>query len=207
MDRQTLSSHDSKMEHLLAQSGSNPVQRFVSKQAQTRVESLSASPSSYDLYVVRKNPQAGGEIFGPARIHVGTYSTDELYGPTGSRLQQFRDAISALARHAATIVQLDGDSLEWAHQCTLFWVELGTLRTFLGTSATLSEIIAELRTARFQYLGKDTPVTAMKAMANALGLLVDAPRWDGALVDRFIDILESGGFDSLAPEALRADDA
>jgi hypothetical protein len=71
----------------------------------------------------------------------------------------------------------------------------------------VSEIVAELRTARFQFLGKDTPATTMQAIASALCLVVEAKRFDARLVDDMVKALEHGGIDSLAPDALRDSNA
>lgn len=64
--------------------------------------------------------------------------------------------------------------------------------------------MAELRTARFQFLGKDAPRSVMQAMVSALLLVAEAKRLDAALVDRMVEALENAGIDSLAPEGLRA---
>jgi hypothetical protein len=67
----------------------------------------------------------------------------------------------------------------------------------------LSEIVAELRTARFQFLGKDTPPMTIRAMALALRLVTDAKRLDAGLLDRVVGVLEEGGIDSLALDSMR----
>jgi len=73
-------------------------------------------------------------------------------------------------------------------------------------SNAISEIVAELRTARFQFLGKDTPESALNALRSALKVVADAQRLDEGIVDRVVETLEVGGVDSLAPDALRDGD-
>jgi hypothetical protein len=80
------------------------------------------------------------------------------------------------------------------------------LKEFIGTSPVISEIVAELRTARFQFLGKDTPPAAIHALASALRIIAEATRLDTALVDRVVETLDEGGIDSLAPEVFRDSD-
>jgi len=80
---------------------------------------------------------------------------------------------------------------------------VGRLKEFIGSSPVISEIVAELRTARFQFLGKDTPTTVIKAISSALSLVTHAKRLDESLVDRVVEVLEAAEIDSLAPDALR----
>jgi hypothetical protein len=101
------------------------------------------------------------------------------------------------------VKSLDPGQVEYAHQATLFWAEIGRLKEFIGTSPLISEIVAELRTARFQFLGKDTPPMTIRAMAVALRFVTEAKRLDAGLLDRVVAVLEEGGIDSLAPDSLR----
>ena len=99
------------------------------------------------------------------------------------------------------------EEVEYGHQATLVWSEVGRLKEFIGTTAVVSEIVAELRTARFQFLGKDTPPAVIFALASAFRLVAEAKRLDTALVDRVVKTLEAAGIDPLAPEILRDADA
>ena len=116
---------------------------------------------------------------------------------------RFRSAIQALKVRAARTASVNPEDVEYGHQAALVWAEMGRLKEFMGTSPVVSEIVAELRTARFQFLGKDTPTAAMQAIASALGLVAQAKRFDTSLVDCVVEALEEGGIDSLAPDALR----
>jgi hypothetical protein len=100
---------------------------------------------------------------------------------------------------------MDPEELEYGYQATLVWDEVGGLRGFLGASPVITEIVAELRTARFQFLGRDTPITAMKSLASVLGLIAEAENLDESLVDRIVEAFEQGGIDTLAQDALRRD--
>jgi hypothetical protein len=119
---------------------------------------------------------------------------------------RFRSAIRTLKARADRTGSVTPDEVEYGHQAALVWAEIGRLKEFIGTSAVISELIAELRTARFQFLGKDTPTVAMQAVASALRLITEAHRLDTSLVDRVVEVLEAGGIDSLAPDALRDSD-
>ncbi len=98
------------------------------------------------------------------------------------------------------------EEVEYGHQAALVWAEVGRCKEFIGISPVISEIVAELRTARFQFLGKDTPPRAIQAVALALSFAAEAKRFDTPLVDRIVKALEDGGIDSLAPDALRNSD-
>ncbi len=139
----------------------------------------------------------------PRALRTGAYSAEILYGEVGSDVARFRSTIKLLAGRASKIATLDPEEVEYGHQAALFWAEIGKVKEFIGTTPAISEIAAELRTARFQVLGKDTPPIAMKAVATALLLIAEAKRLDEPLVDRFVETLEAGGFDSFAQDALR----
>jgi len=132
----------------------------------------------------------------------GTYSEEALYGAAGSPLARFRAAIQALKARAESTASMRPEEVEYGHQAALVWAEVGRLKEFIGISPVISEIVAELRTARFQFLGKDTPPPAMEAVASAFNFVAEAKRLDLPLVDRIVKALERGGIDSLAPEAL-----
>ncbi len=89
---------------------------------------------------------------------------------------------------------------------TLLWADVARLNEFMGASTAISEIVAELRTARFQFLGKDTPESVLHALRAALKVVAEARRLDEGVVDRVVETLEAGGIDSLAPDALRDGD-
>jgi len=203
MNSPTISPAARQIESQFEQPRTNPLQAFVRDDTARRLEAKNLAPSNYELYAVRRNQLAGDEVLGPKTLHVGSYSEDVLYGAIGSETTRFRSAIKALAAAAGKVAAFDPDSVEYGHQATLFWADAGKAKDFIGTTAVISEIAAELRTARFQFLAKDTPGEFMSAMAKALHLVAEAKRLDEALVDRFVETLEAAGFDSFAPDALR----
>ncbi len=203
MNSLTLSPVARQIERQLDSGEKNPLDDFLRQESQRQVEASGSIPSNYDIFAVRRNPQLGDEVFGPKRLHVGTYSEETLYGAAGSPVVRFRSAIQALKVRAEKVRSASPEEVEYGHQATLLWAEVGRLKEFLGTSPVISEIVAELRTARFQFLGKDTPPAVIHAIASASRLVAEAKRLDTALVDRIIEVLEDGGIDSLAPDALR----
>jgi hypothetical protein len=192
-----------QIESLLDSSELTPLDDFLRQESQRQIEATHCSPSHYDVFAVRRNPQLGEEIFGPKRLHIGNYSEETLYGAAGSPVARFRSAIRALKARADKVRSVDPEQVEYAHQSTLLWAEVGRLKEFIGASPVISEVVAEFRTARFQFLGKDTPPAAVHAMASALRLVAEAKRLDTMLVDRVVEVLEEGGIDSLAPDCLR----
>lgn len=203
MVNKSLSPASLQVEALLDTTEKNPLLDFLRQESLRQVEASGAVPSSYDIFAIRRNDQLGDEVFGPKRLYVGNYSDEALYGAAGSPLARFRSAIGALKVRAGRTASLNPEEVEYGHQAALLWAEVGRLKEFIGTSAVISEIVAELRTARFQLLGKDTPPAAIQAVATALRLVAEAKRLDAALVDRVVQTLEEGGIDSLAPDALR----
>ena len=164
--------------------------------------------ASYSLWAVRDHPNAGPEIFGPERLVVGRYDEGDLYGSAGSSsVVAFKGVLAGLREQARRIAQLDQDTADYGHQAALFWSEVGSLKSFIGASSAITEIVAELRTARFQFLGKDTPLPIFAALAAGLSRFMDSARWDGAAVDRFVEQLEMAGYDSLVIDNLRVTNA
>lgn len=198
-----LSPASRQIEALLDAKEKNPLTDFIRQETLRSVESAGFAPSSFDIFAVRRNDQVGSEVFGPKPLHVGTYSEEELYGAAGSPLLRFRSAMQSLKATADRTAQLDPDEVEYGHQTALFWADVGRLKDFMGSSTVISEIVAELRTARFQFIAQDTPKSAVQAIVAALSLVVNAQRLDTSLVDRFVDVMESGGIDPLAPAGLR----
>jgi len=207
MATQTLSPSARKIEYQLDGSENSHLNAFLRQESSREVEARGFAPSSYDVFAVRRNDQAGNEVFGPKHLLVGTYSEEALYGAAGSLVIRFRSAIQALRVRADRTASMRPGEVEYGHQAALVWAEVGRLKEFIGVSPVISEIVAELRTARFQFLGKDTPPTAMEAVASALSLVAEAKRFDAPLVDRIVKALEHGGIDSLAPDAIRDSDA
>lgn len=203
MESQTLSASSRQIEALLDSAEKNPLDDFLRQESSHQIESRGAIPSSYDIFAVRRNNHLGDEIFGPKRLLIGTYSEEALYGAAGSPSKRFRLAIQDLKIHAERAASVNPDEVEYGHQAALVWAEAGRLKEFLGTSPVVSEIVAEFRTARFQFLGKDTPPMTMQALSSALRLVAEAKRLDAPLVDRVVETLEVGGVDSLAPDVLR----
>lgn len=196
-----------QLEALLDSGTANGLDAYLRQEARRRVEATGFAPSHYDVFVVRRNDQLGDEVFGPKRLHVGTYSEEALYGVAGSRITRFRAAIRTLQDRLERLQSVAPGEVEYGHQTSLLWAEVGRLKDFIGAEATVSELVAELRTARFQYLGQDTPPEVVGALASALSRIADADRLDAALVDEVVEILQDAGVDSLAPDALRECDA
>lgn len=119
-------------------------------------------------------------------------------------LDGFRTAIRDLASIAERAASLLPDNIEYAHQVSLFWAGVGRLKDYLGISNSISELVSELRTARFQFLGKDTPPQLMQAMVKAFETVEQAKCYDEALVDDVVSLLEQAGVDSFAPDQLRS---
>ena len=204
MNSQLLSPTSRQIESLLDSAEKNPLLDFLQQESLPRVEASGAAPSSYDIFAVRRNDQLGDEVLGPKRLYVGNYSEAALYGAAGSPIARFRSAIEALKDRAERIASLNPEEVEYGHQSALFWAEVGRLKEFIGTSPIISEISSELRTARFQFIRKDTPLIVIRAIASALHFIMEAKRLDTVLVDRIVETLENGGVDSLAPDLLRA---
>jgi len=204
MATQTLSPAARNIGSLLDGSESSHLNAFPRQEPSLEIEGFATS--NYDVFAVRRNDQAGNEVVGPKHLHVGTYSEEALYGAAGSLMVRFRSAIQALKVRAERAASVTPEEVEYGHQAALVWAEVGRLKEFIGTSPVVSEIVAELRTARFQFLGKDTPTTAMGAVVSALSLVAQAKRFDASLVDRIVAALEIGGIDSLAPDGLRDSD-
>lgn len=192
-----------QVESLLDSGDKNPLDDFLRQESQRHIEASGFIPSSYDVFAIRRNPQIGDEVFGPKRVHIGTYSEETLYGAAGSSAVRFRSAIQALRIRAEGAWSANPEEVEYSHQSTLLWAEVGRLKEFIGAAPAIAEIVAEFRTARFQFLGKDTPPAVIRAVAAAFRLVVEANRFDTALVDRIVEVLEQGGIDSMAPDALR----
>lgn len=192
-----------RVEALLDSGDPNRLDDYLRHESQQRIEAFGSFPSQYDVFVVRRNSQLGDEVFGPKRLHVGAYPEAVLYGAAGSPLARFRSAIQAIGNRAARAQSVSSQDVEYGHQTALLWAEIGRLKDFVGTHPTVSEIVAELRTARFQFLGKDTPVQVIEALVGALGLVAEASRFDAALADRVAELLQAGGVDSLVVDALR----
>lgn len=192
-----------QIEVQLQRRNSNPLQDYLNDEATRHLQEKGLGPSDYDMFLVRRNQFAGSEVFGPNAWHAGKYNEKTLYGAAGSPIFRFRSAIQALKILADKAKSIDPENVEYGHQATLFWSEVGKLKDFVGLSPVISEIVAEMRTARFQYLEKDTPLPALDAVAEALRLLTEANRLDPELVDVVVSILEEGGIDSLAQEGLR----
>jgi hypothetical protein len=203
MNSPTVSPAARQIESEFEQRGPNYLHSFFRDEGARQLEEKNLSPSDYEHYLVRKNQLAGDEVLGPKTLHAGRYSEEFLYGAAGSDTARFRSAIKALTATAEKVAASDPEAVEYGHWAALFWADVGRLKDFLGATNVITEIAAELRTARFQFLGKDTPLDFMRAVARALRLVADAKRLDEALVDLFVETLEAAGFDSFAPDALR----
>jgi hypothetical protein len=203
MDATKLSPIARQIEEQLESSEPSPLSDFLRQESLHRIEARSYSPSNYHIFAVRRHPQLADEVFGPKQIHVGDYSEEMLYGAVGTPFTRLQAAIRNLIPRAEKVDSLDPSQVEYSHQVTLFWAEIGRLKEFIGTSPAISELVAELRTARFQFLRKDSPPKVIRALACVFRLITEAQRLDTHLVDRIVGVLEEGGIDSLAPDSLR----
>jgi hypothetical protein len=204
MSNRLLSHRARQIENLFDSDKTNSLQAFALQEMSGVIEAKGYAPSHYSLVAVRKNELAGLEVFGPKNLPIGNYSEEVLYGAVSSPLPHFRSAIRTLAAKAAQIAALDEGDVEHSYQITLFWSDVGKLKDFLGVSAHVSELVSEFLTARFQFIGKDTPQSAIAAIAHAFSIATEARRLDSSVVERVVDALESGGLDSLAVDALRS---
>ncbi len=206
MSTQFLTPAARQVEARLGSDNTSNLDAFTRQVAVTTIEAHGFASSDYIFTAERRNDLAGNAVLGPKRLHLGKYSEAQLYGASGSPIPRFRFALRALASNAVKISMLDPDAVEYAHQVALFWADIGKLKDFLSVTPVISEIVAELRTARYQMLGKDTPVVFIKAVAEGLNLVASAPRFDTELVDSMVETMERGGFDSFAPNALKSSD-
>lgn len=179
---------------------------YLGEESRRAVESKGASPADYQMFLVRSSDTLPSEIFGPQRISGGTYSAEELYGASGSPLAHFRSTVRTLLARAEAAAVASPGGPGYSHHVTLLWADVARLNEFMGASKAISEIVAELRTARFQFLGKDTPESVLHALRAALKVVAEAKRLDEGVVDCVVETLEAGGIDSLAPDALRDGD-
>lgn len=203
MSLQTISPASRKIETQFEEGSGNLIHAYLRDETARKLESNGLAPSEYDVYLVRRNQFAGDDAIGPKTLHAGRYSEDALYGAGGSPIARFRSAVQALNDRSEKALSTNSDEVEYGHQSALVWVEVGRLKEFIGISPAISEIVAEFRTARFQFLSKDTPPTAMRSIALALRLVAEAKRLDTTLVDCVVEALANGGIDSFAPDSLR----
>jgi hypothetical protein len=199
MNTQFLSPAARQVESRLKSDNLSNLDAFTREFAVHRIEEKGYSASDYIFTAERRNELAGNKTLGSKRLDLGSYSESDLYGASGSPVPRFRLAISNLASKAERVASLWDNETEYAHQAALFWADVGRLKEFLSLSPIVAEIVAELRTARFQVLGKDTPLEFIKAIASALSLAAKAARFDAELIDKMVETMEQGGFDSLAP--------
>ena len=204
MNTQFLTPAARQVEVRLTSDNFSNLDAFTRQVAIQKIEEKGYAASEYVFTAERQNALAGKAVLGPKRLDLGRYSEDDLYGASGSPTPRFRLALRDLAGRAEKIGHLAVDETEYAHQVSLFWADVSGLKEFLAISPVIAEIVAELRTARFQVIGKDTPVEFINAVAAALALVAKAPRFDSDLVDQMVERMEQGGFDSWAPDTLRA---
>lgn len=203
MNKQLLSPLAQKFEGLLDRPEDNYAKQRVRELASQSPAAQQLRAATYDLVLVRRHDSVGDEVFSQRNVPLGKYSEHDLYGEKGSPVVAFKNALDSLHAHAERIIKLEAASLEYTHQVTLFWANSGRLKTFLGVNSAISELVAEVRTARFQFIGKDTPAAMIRALAAGLKRVIDAPRMDSSTVDCFVETLEAAGFDSLVIDANR----
>jgi hypothetical protein len=207
MNHQLLARKGTEFDQLLDSPGDNSAKQRIRELARLSPMAQQLPAASYDVFTVRRNSDSDAEIFSQKNVLLGTYRGEDLYGTDGSRIVAFKSALQGLRLRVEQILKIDAESVEYAHQVALLWSDVGHLKDFLGTSPEITELVAELRTARFQFLRRDTPVAMLDSMAKALRFVGDSPRWNAEMVDRFVEILEEAGFDSLAIDGLRRTDA
>jgi len=207
MNHQLLARKGTEFDQLLDSPGDNSAKQRIRELARLSPMAQQLPAASYDVFTVRRNSDSDAEIFSQKNVLLGTYRGEDLYGTDGSRIVAFKSALQGLRLLVEQILKIDAESVEYAHQVALLWSDVGHLKDFLGTSPEITELVAELRTARFQFLRRDTPVAMLDSMAKALRFVGDSPRWNAEMVDRFVEILEEAGFDSLAIDGLRRTDA
>ena len=207
MNHQLLARKGTEFDQLLDSPGDNSAKQRIRELARLSPMAQQLPAASYDVFTVRRNSDSDAEIFSQKNVLLGTYRGEDLYGTDGSRIVAFKSALQGLRLRVEQILKIDAESVEYAHQVSLLWSDVGHLKDFLGTSPEITELVAELRTARFQFLRRDTPVAMLDSMAKALRFVGDSPRWNAEMVDRFVEILEEAGFDSLAIDGLRRTDA
>jgi hypothetical protein len=212
MNRQLLSPAARAHENQLEEPGDNLAKRQIRELAELSPAAQLAPPGFYQLYAVRSHATAGKEIFGQKTpVLLGRYDESDLYGPALSTPKvAFKSALVLMKDRAARLALLDPDdpdTAEYGHQAALFWADVAALKGFIGTSPILTEVVAELRTLRFQFLRKDTPPTIFQALAVALGCFVESSHWDTSAVDQFVETLEHAGYDSLIIDSPRVSNA
>jgi len=205
MNRQSLSPVALAHENQLDQPGDSRANQQLRVFAERSPQAQQLEQGLYNVYVVRSHPSLGDEIFRlKAPVHLGSYSAQDLYGAgLGNPAIPFKNALGLLRDRATRLARLDPDTTEFGYQATLFWADVGALKSFIGISPVVTEVVAELRTLRFQFLRKDTPPPIFQGLARALGCFVESSRWDTSAVDQFVETLEEAGYDSLAIDALR----
>jgi hypothetical protein len=207
MNHQLLARKGTEFDQLLDSPDDNSAKQRIRELARLSPMAQQLPAASYDVFTVRRNSESDAEIFSQKNVLLGTYRGEDLYGTDGSRIVAFKSALQGLRLRVEQILKIDAESVEYAHQVALLWSDVGHLKDFLGASPEITELVAELRTARFQFLRRDTPVAMLDSMAKALRFVGDSPRWNAEMVDRFVEILEEAGFDSLAIDGLRRTDA
>jgi hypothetical protein len=207
MNRQLLSPPAHALENQLEEQGENRSKRQLRELAELSPAAQLVHSGSYQLCAIRSHPTAGTEIFGQKTpVLLGKYSEADLYGAFSNPTIAFKSALVLLTDRADRLAQLDPDdpdTADYGHQAALLWADVGALKSFIGTSPVVTEVVAELRTLRFQFLRKDTPPAIFQGLARALGCFVESSRWDTSAVDQFVETLEEAGYDSLAIDALR----
>lgn len=201
MSNQLLSTKASALESMLAKAGTGEVIKSLQRDTSRQLADRGITASNYDIYAIRSNRQAGDEIYGPHKVHVGSYDEEMLHGRHTTLAFRFRDAVKRVSAHAQEAAHLAGDPVDFAHRTVLLWSEISQLKDFLTASDEIDELIAGLRTARFQFLRHDTPPEVVSALADVLSWIVQAPVLDLQLVDRVLDRLDAAGIDAFAQDS------
>jgi hypothetical protein len=152
-------------------------------------------PGSRDNFALRLRATVVTQAFGQkAAILPGICDGAAPCGPGVSNPPSaFHLLLAQLKARADRIALLDPDEMdtaEYGHQAALFWADVVGLKGFIGTSPTVTQVVAELQKLHLQFLRKDTPPAIFQTLATALGGLIGTACWDACAVDRFVKTLE-----------------
>lgn len=181
-----------EIELLLDAEGRNSLKDFLISEAKPAAFSESFQQNRYDLFIVQNRQDGAHDTF---KLNLGSYSEEELYGLAKSPSVRFRREAARLLEYAKRILALAQAEVEFEHQATLLWSDIGRLTGFLGTSDELNEVVANLRVARAQFVARPTPRVVVQALADVLGLLQQNAWLGTTCVDTVLDLLEKAGVD------------
>jgi hypothetical protein len=200
MNLQSLSPIAQRIETDLDSSKNSSVKSYLRQDAFKKLEDDGFVPAHYNVFATRSHP-SGNEI-----IPLGSYTESTLLAKAFNPQGRFVAALRNVSDKAESILSLDPTDIQYCNDTTLFWADVVALKSFLGSSLVIDEILAELLTARFQMLRRDTPPEFLRAIREGLKIVLSTKTLDTTLVIRMVTAFDQGGFDSFAPEALRKSD-